>query len=804
MTETKINNQNNLKTIKELFTGNRFYRVPDYQRGYSWNKEFVELWKDIIRLFHINNKTRKHYAGMLAFDEISSEKDLSNECLEDTTSFYIVDGQQRITSIIIILKTILEYAKEEKIGNFDYAGVENVLENSSKIYRFGYSIKRHDKAEEYFCRRIYEYRADIEHCSQYLANINFAAEYIKKDLEQFNDEHIAEIADIILNRLIFNVYYITEDFDVRVTFETMNNRGKPLTNLELLKNRLMYLSSFFNKKDKNNYEGRLQNKIDTAWKNIYDYLNYENSNLSDDLYLKAHWIIYKRLNKKSGNAFIEDILNNEFSVDNGEFYRICFKDSDYDKAFNLLYNYVESLELYSKYWAVVNIPNNTNLKISEDEKNWLKRLSRLPDLFYAKVATMVVLAEPNICAEDKTEFYKVLEKFIFIFKLLAQDKNDMSFLIAATRNLLWCDKSEKNKKFKDLLNSLKKHDILSLNKEGVLKAIDGFHEYIKNKNYYNWNGLKYFLFEYNDFLKIENAAVVEWYKNKEISIEHILPQDPKREYWQCMLKEYRLTDEENEEQRNKIINSLGNLLLLSTGSENSSLRNYSFPVKKDISIESCKFAYCYGSRSAIKISKEKVWTIKQIYERSRELFGFMYENWLKSYIDKSEWENKTENLNLYNFEYNEPDEETYQNLEKQLENIDVSKERNEAKQKLIRLPDDNPYAKKLESFFDKEVFHLQKNTSNISYINSKFTYVLEKDNSNNLIFFKCGTKINGSEYRIKYDFVENKLWVNIWNENGEYYLKNSDTLPEIIKRFVKSFCRYIRKTTDNEPPNFYS
>lgn len=368
MTETKINNQNNLKTIKELFSGNRFYRVPDYQRGYSWNKEFVELWKDIIRLFHINNKTRKHYAGMLAFDEISSEKDLSNECLEDTTSFYIVDGQQRITSIIIILKTILEYAKEEKIGNFDYAEVENILENPSKIHRFGYSIKRHDKAEEYFCRRIYEYRADIEHCSQYLANINFAAEYIKRDLEQFNDEHIAEIADIILNRLIFNVYYITEDFDVRVTFETMNNRGKPLTNLELLKNRLMYLSSFFNKKDKNNYEGRLQNKIDTAWKNIYDYLNYENSNLSDDLYLKAHWIVYKRLNKKSGNAFIEDILNNEFSVDNGEFYRICFKDSDYDKAFNLLYNYVESLELYSKYWAVVNIPNNTSLKISEDEK----------------------------------------------------------------------------------------------------------------------------------------------------------------------------------------------------------------------------------------------------------------------------------------------------------------------------------------------------------------------------------------------------------------------------------------------------
>ena len=478
---TQITNQNNLKTIKELFSADHFYRVPDYQRGYSWNKEFIELWNDIIRLFHINNISRKHYVGMLALDEIKQEIDLMQECLQETTSFYIVDGQQRITSIIIILKTIFEYAKEENIKSFDYNTVKNILENTSKIHRFGYSVKRQDKAEEYFSRRIYDYRTDMEHSSQYLSNINFAAEYIAKELDQFDDDNIVEIVNIILNRLIFNVYYITEDFDVRVTFETMNNRGKPLTNLELLKNRLMYLSTFFNKNDNNNYENRLQNKIDIAWKNIYDYLNYENSNLSDDLYLKAHWIVYKRLSKKNGNAFIDDILNNEFSVDNGEFYQACCKDLDYNKAFELLYNYIESLELYSKFWAIVNIPDNIDLKIPDEEKIWLKRLSRLPDLFYAKVSTMVVLAEKDICSEDKIEFYNILEKFIFIFKLMAQDKNDMSFLIAATRNLLWCDKNEKNKKIKALINSIKQHDILPLNKNCIMQTIEKFHEYIMNK-----------------------------------------------------------------------------------------------------------------------------------------------------------------------------------------------------------------------------------------------------------------------------------------------------------------------------------
>ena len=802
--ETKITNQNNLKTIKELFSENYFYRVPDYQRGYSWNKEFIELWNDIIRLFHVNSISRKHYVGMLALDEITNETDLLCECLNGTISFYIVDGQQRITSLIIILKSILEYAKEENIENFDYNTIENILENPNKIHRFGYSVKRKDKAEEYFSQRIYDYRKDMEYSSQYLSNINFAANYISKNLDQFDQEDIIEIVDIILNRLIFNIYYITDDFDVRVTFETMNNRGKPLTNLELLKNRLMYLSTFFNKNDFNNYESRLQNKIDLAWKNIYDYLNYENSNLSDDLYLKAHWIVYKRLNKRNGSAFIDDILNNEFSVDNGEFYHICCQNLDYDKAFSLLYSYIESLELYSKFWAVVNIPNNTDLKISEDEKNWLKRLSRLPDLFYAKVAIMVVLAEKDICSEDKIEFYCVLEKFIFIFKLMAQDKNDMSFLIAATRDLLWCKKHEKNKKLRDLVNSIKRHEVLPLNKECVLQSIDRFHEYISKKNYYNWNGLKYFLFEYNNSLQIQNAAIVEWYKNKEVSIEHILPQDPKREYWQCVLDQYNLLSDENEENRTNTINALGNLLLLSTGSENSSLKNYSFPVKKDISVESGKFAYCYGSRSAIKNSKEKVWTIKQIYERSGEFLDFMYEYWLKLYIDRTEWEDKVNNLNLYNFKYNELDAMAYQNLKSKLENIDTSKERDEAEKFLKIFPEDNLCIKKLESFFDKDVFQMKKNPANISYINSKFTYVIETNSTNELVFFKCGTKINGNDYRIQYNFIDNKLCINTWDKNGEYYFKNMDTFPDLLKRFIKSFFRYIRKTTEHDTPYFYT
>ena len=72
---------NELITIKDLFADDNYYRIPDYLRGYSWgsDKEFLELWKDILRLYHSNNANRKHYTGMITPDEIKTELDSEEE-----------------------------------------------------------------------------------------------------------------------------------------------------------------------------------------------------------------------------------------------------------------------------------------------------------------------------------------------------------------------------------------------------------------------------------------------------------------------------------------------------------------------------------------------------------------------------------------------------------------------------------------------------------------------------------------------------------------------------------------------------
>lgn len=83
---------------------------------------------------------------------------------------------------------------------------------------------------------------------------------------------------------MFNLHEIDDDYDVFVAFETMNNRGKKLTNLELLKNRLIYLTTLyddevFDEKDKS----ALRKKINDAWKEVYYQLGRNKSvPLSDD------------------------------------------------------------------------------------------------------------------------------------------------------------------------------------------------------------------------------------------------------------------------------------------------------------------------------------------------------------------------------------------------------------------------------------------------------------------------------------------------------------------------------------------
>ena len=102
---------NEPKSLDSLFK-EKLFRIPDFQRGYAWQKEQLkDFWEDLVNL----GDNRSHYTGVLTLKEIpvgEISKD-SKECwLVDDHSYkmyHIVDGQQRLTTFIIFIQSFIEF-----------------------------------------------------------------------------------------------------------------------------------------------------------------------------------------------------------------------------------------------------------------------------------------------------------------------------------------------------------------------------------------------------------------------------------------------------------------------------------------------------------------------------------------------------------------------------------------------------------------------------------------------------------------------------------------------------------------------
>lgn len=106
---------NELQPLSLLFQ-NRLFRIPDYQRGYAWlQSQLTDFWDDLINL----QDGRYHYTGLLSLKNLkSSETTLWGSDLwmvsKGFKPCHIVDGQQRLTTFVILLNEIVEYSRTLK------------------------------------------------------------------------------------------------------------------------------------------------------------------------------------------------------------------------------------------------------------------------------------------------------------------------------------------------------------------------------------------------------------------------------------------------------------------------------------------------------------------------------------------------------------------------------------------------------------------------------------------------------------------------------------------------------------------
>ena len=158
--------------------------------------------------------------------------------------------------------------------------------------------------------------------------------------------------------------------------------------------------------------------------------------------------------------------------------------------------------------------------------------------------------------------------------------------------------------------------------------------YLKNYNgFYDWNDLRYFLFEYEMTLseKTNIVRMNDWSnftksEKDKISIEHIFPQTPNKWYWRNQFRGY------TEQELHYLANSLGNLLPLSQ-SVNSSLQNDEFESKKGGNTKRER-GYCNGSHAEQEVAKYADWNPRTILERGLKLLEYMETRWGVQFKDE--------------------------------------------------------------------------------------------------------------------------------------------------------------------------
>ena len=400
-----------LQSLSEIFN-NKIFRIPDFQRGYSWEeRQLDDFWEDIQNL----SSDKIHYIGLLTVEPIKSCDIQNVEKWKDDlwllkkgmSAYYVIDGQQRLTTLIILLHEILRTfddneginygAKSEWIDRFLYRSYNQMY----KSFVFGY--EKDNPSDEFFKTKILEQdssAADKYPETLYTANLMFAKNYFAEKLKMRDKEYKEEIFDKAVNRLKFNYYEIDDSLDVYVTFETMNNRGKDLSHLELLKNRLIYLTTLLREDDET--KGRLRRDINETWKTIYEYLGKNKENpLDDDVFLFNHWIMYYTYDRSQSDVYADFLLKRKFTSKNVISGRISVKD---------IKDYIDSLAKCVKQWFFI-----YNIQYSNYSDRIKEHIQKLERVGMGAFPPMIMAVFTKESQEDYIwNFLDACERFNFL------------------------------------------------------------------------------------------------------------------------------------------------------------------------------------------------------------------------------------------------------------------------------------------------------------------------------------------------------------------------------------------------------
>ena len=554
----------------------RIYTIPPYQREYAWGKEQWEnLYTDILE------NTNGYFLGSL----ICINKN-------DSEVFEVIDGQQRLTTISILKNAMLSTLDERWIDRKDFKQIsifqklkESIYDEEKDLLRLKLSIQNSNNEDyEYLCSQL-NYNAFEKIAPQYFGNrrVSKAYNYFSYRLNECDDnnnfkysiEEIFEFVKKLSSSLLVRID-VEDVSSAFILFESINNRGIPLTPIDLIKNLTIGNLEKYKKIKPETTNEKWQNIV----KNIEDYNDqirflrhfYHAFQTNDKIKLDK----YSKATKSNIIKIYEEHIRNENMI---EF------------IFNEL---IAKSVIYTKL---------INPDAIENNDNDFKYKIILNDLLYLGIApaySLLLFLFSEYKHIDLSEILNIIEKW-FIRRHITD--------FPATRDLDQIFLNLIKDIHKEKPDDITKFIEIFLISDKYFSADDKLKEFLNGKVYENYSITRYILIKLENSKRNPREEKINFWdlnqKNQYVwTVEHILPQNPdKKSDWFSYF---------NKDEMEENVHKIGNLTLTAY---NQSLSNSSFDKK------------CTNENGLqtgrIKLNKyienKNTWTKENISERSEIL-----------------------------------------------------------------------------------------------------------------------------------------------------------------------------------------